>query len=323
MAFLSYFIGVSALGVVVGYLVALSASPVVGVLLPLMFGLLGGAGAIYTAKLDFRDPSEREKLNTAGISLACFALAIVVSSAVALHYRNYVPPLPLGLSKAQAAEQVDHAVQLAKLRRQLQLLGVTDAETSSILAAAPTVSTVAADNSSAMMEKARNIARAFGTLNKRLTVAPDADASLKDIATGLKAMLAYLELSLPETADQFKSNEAVATRVLNLQLAYAKQTARQVTGGNDTALWSTANFEKISQNGAVLSAILETRAVLEAYEVRFSEEIKSPSFFKDTALVAQNEKVSSPLKSVPTLGFAYQTMPLDTVFDRYPRGFAN
>ena len=51
-----------ALGVVTGLLVGLSASPVVGVVLPLLFSLLGGAGGFFVLKTDFSSGGPRQSL---------------------------------------------------------------------------------------------------------------------------------------------------------------------------------------------------------------------------------------------------------------------
>lgn len=313
MVFLGYYFGVGALGLVIGYLIALSASPVVGTVLPLLFSLLGGAGAVYVAKLDLRDPQGRAKLNLAGISLFCFALAIIVSSFLTIRYRDGVPPLPLGAKNLQTPEQIEHFVQLAKLRRQLQNLRATDDEIVRILRSAPTVTVSPVDDASKMAEKANRIAKAIGPINKRVNADKVADQDLKKKIENWKAAMTFVERALPEAAKQLQSEPEVASRLLGFEIDYLTHMTQQLPGGKD-AVWNVADYEKLAYDTSLLGALLETTAVLDAHRIRFLEQTTSPPIFKEDTTPTRLQQQVAPFQNIPTKRFAIHRTPFDFYF---------
>lgn len=54
-----YMLGFALLGGAVGYFAGSSQSPVIGTILPLLFGLIGGASGLYLAKIDLEDTYTR------------------------------------------------------------------------------------------------------------------------------------------------------------------------------------------------------------------------------------------------------------------------
>jgi hypothetical protein len=60
-------LGLALVGVATGYLIALSKSPVVGIVLPLLFGLIGGAGGVYLWQADLACIMHREMADVAYI----------------------------------------------------------------------------------------------------------------------------------------------------------------------------------------------------------------------------------------------------------------
>ncbi len=56
-----------ALGALLGVWIAWSQSPVVVTVLPLLFGVIGGAGGYSLLKMDFSKPHNKEKLHVIGL----------------------------------------------------------------------------------------------------------------------------------------------------------------------------------------------------------------------------------------------------------------
>jgi hypothetical protein len=70
----SLLVAMFSLGTVTGLLVGLSQSPVVGVLLPLLFSLLGGAGGFFVLKTDFSEPAPQRSLLVYSLCLLSIAI---------------------------------------------------------------------------------------------------------------------------------------------------------------------------------------------------------------------------------------------------------
>jgi hypothetical protein len=74
-----FVIGLGLIGCATGYLLALSDSPVVGIALPLMFGLVGAIGGVYAAKGD-QSSDHEVRLTLIGQSASAVSLGIVLTS---------------------------------------------------------------------------------------------------------------------------------------------------------------------------------------------------------------------------------------------------
>lgn len=136
--------GFSLLGLCVGYFAGNSNTPVIGVVLPLLFGLVGGAGGFYLSGADLSAPTTALRLRFLGVALTGFILTVLVGSAYGVLLRTGLgvasffpstlfvsgPPrdlAPLGEKNAR------EAVQLVLMRARLQALGATEAEQRIIL----------------------------------------------------------------------------------------------------------------------------------------------------------------------------------------------
>jgi hypothetical protein len=76
--------GLILVGGTTGYLLAISRSPVVGVVIPLLFGLVGGVGGLYVAKEDLNSEAGRHRLALIGRSLTALSLALLGTSTITL-----------------------------------------------------------------------------------------------------------------------------------------------------------------------------------------------------------------------------------------------
>lgn len=136
--------GFALLGLCVGYFAGNSRTPVIGVVLPLLFGLVGGAGGFYLSGADLSAPTTSLRLRFLGVALTGFILMVLVGSAYGVLLRtglgvaSFFPStlfvsgpsrdLPL-LGEKKAHE----AVQLVLMRARLQALGASEAEQRIIL----------------------------------------------------------------------------------------------------------------------------------------------------------------------------------------------
>ena len=78
----TYIAGVSAMGIAVGIFVGLSHSPVVGILLPLLFAFLTGGSGLYVVL-----SGDSAKARLLGGSLVAFAFTVIVASILTANYR--------------------------------------------------------------------------------------------------------------------------------------------------------------------------------------------------------------------------------------------
>ncbi|MEM9065408.1 MAG: hypothetical protein AAGB51_07960 [Planctomycetota bacterium] len=70
--------GAFALGLAVGLLTGLSQSPVVGVLLPLLFGTIGGTGGLFLAKANLAVNTGGSNVGTTGLAAGMLAIGTIV-----------------------------------------------------------------------------------------------------------------------------------------------------------------------------------------------------------------------------------------------------
>lgn len=119
-------------GVLVGYFVALSQSPVVATIMPLLFGLIAGATGFVLGKTDVTKQDASEKLKFWSAGFTAFSLAVLTSSLLALWLTRGVidshqPSIDLkGLEAHEAAR-------LVALRKKLLILGADSQEIIEIL----------------------------------------------------------------------------------------------------------------------------------------------------------------------------------------------
>jgi hypothetical protein len=127
--------GMGFIGAAIGFLVAESGSPVVAVALPLIFGLIGGAGGLYVARADISSESGSQRLALIGKSISAFSAALIaVTIAVILTQRDY----SAGLTKVSSSSELSALdfLNLAELRARLKILGSSPEEQQDVLARA-------------------------------------------------------------------------------------------------------------------------------------------------------------------------------------------
>lgn len=136
-------LGMAALGALLGVMIAWSASPVVATVIPLLFGLVGGAGSFSLLKMDLAKPAAQQKLQTHGASLLACCSACLITLVIAVLTSGYVrqaidrEALAYPLSKEQLANPAS-AIDRLMLRRRLVAIGASDSEIGGIMSAGPT-----------------------------------------------------------------------------------------------------------------------------------------------------------------------------------------
>jgi hypothetical protein len=129
-----FIFGLAWIGVLTGYLLDMSRSPVVGIALPLIFGLAGGVGGLYITRAELGTEQGRQRLTLLGQSLGAFALGLVVSSILTFELlasmdRTVELTSLAGVTQLPTSE----LVRLAELRTRLRILGASSGEQEKVL----------------------------------------------------------------------------------------------------------------------------------------------------------------------------------------------
>jgi hypothetical protein len=171
-----YYAGLAGVGAAVGLFTGLSSSPVVGVLLPLLFALIGGAGGLYLATADLSKSDVQLRLDLLGKGFVVLAVPLVGAAVYASLVRTGASWSTLFLieSRAEAADlnleqmRPAHATELFVLRRKLELLGVPGREQQVVLR------TAAAD-----IESPRSRERVVASFKRLATLSTQASTALE------------------------------------------------------------------------------------------------------------------------------------------------
>jgi hypothetical protein len=89
-ALLSYGLGTFFLGLLLGIAAGLSRSPVVGILIPLLFSILGGAGSLYLSTADMEAPAFSRRTRIVGVFMVIVAISVMLGSVYGITVRTGV-----------------------------------------------------------------------------------------------------------------------------------------------------------------------------------------------------------------------------------------
>lgn len=132
-------LGMGALGAVLGLLVAWSASPVVATVMPLLFGLIGGAGSFSLLKADLTKPAAQKTTRALGASLLSCCSAFLVALVIGVSTRGYVEAMQSNaLTYQLSADELANpasAIDRLLLRQRLIAIGASKSEIRSIMRA--------------------------------------------------------------------------------------------------------------------------------------------------------------------------------------------
>lgn len=127
--------GMAALGLLVGLFIAWSASPIAATALPLLFGLLGGAGGLSILRMDLSKENARRQLNILGLSIAAFSFACIFTQIIGLYFK---PTLLAHLYEPKQAvvneaDKVETTLRKLLWKKRLDILGANSAEVQNVL----------------------------------------------------------------------------------------------------------------------------------------------------------------------------------------------
>jgi len=122
--------GMAGMGTLVGIFVAWSSSPILNTLLPLIFGLVGGASGLSILRLDITSEKDALKLALIGRTLGAFSLSCVLAIAVGLLLRPALRWYDRGDFQAEKLDSQAGKLDLNDLilRRKLRALGANSDE---------------------------------------------------------------------------------------------------------------------------------------------------------------------------------------------------
>ena len=144
-----YVLACSMLGVGIGYFVGSSQSPVVTVLLPLLFGLLGGAGTFHMLQMDATSETSVDRHRYLAKAMVLFVILCFVGTAYGALVRtgatvSKLLPMQIFIKQKSNLPGLDEsslheAMELVLIRARLQALGVSPDELKNILRKASAV----------------------------------------------------------------------------------------------------------------------------------------------------------------------------------------
>ena len=120
-----YVIGLSVVGFVGGFFAGGSGSPVVGVVLPLIFSLIGGASGMFIGKADLSNDADVSRMALLGLSLLAFSTMLWfgavsgASSRLSKSISSIVFPDMLEVGSIKRSRTVTEAIALSLLRAKI------------------------------------------------------------------------------------------------------------------------------------------------------------------------------------------------------------
>lgn len=248
-----FIVGFGLLGVAIGYFVGFSATPVIGILLPLLFALIGGFGGVYLlTKGNLGSPQVKQQLNFMGKLYLVFSLCIIFSSAIALYLQK--PNSNKGVLLIPFIENTTpkDAFKLLALRLRLEVLGASEEEQKYILSKSSTYITYGPSSNDEITKYLRTIGQESS--NCLDVIKPDihlVDEGLKNSdqkpvnLNDLIAMLKINEVILPFWSEKIEQGDEIPTSIIEERIQHTKYIVDQFLnfkyGDNLSLYWSSTN----------------------------------------------------------------------------------
>ncbi len=141
-----YWAGMGTVGLAIGFFAGMSASPIVATLLPLLFGLLGGASGLFISRADTELKDTHFKTKALGVSFIFFSVPLLLSSVYGVLIRTQNPIselVPTFHSSEEVAsfatipegESAKRMFEMVEVRARMVALGATKEEQKWVLRA--------------------------------------------------------------------------------------------------------------------------------------------------------------------------------------------
>lgn len=130
-------VGTFAVGIVIGVLTVLSSSPVVSVVVPLLFGLIAGASGFYLAREDITQNGGRARLAFTGVCVSSLCAGLILALATTFWVRGRFYPKPLQeLTSTEQTLSYEEQMRAVEMRAVARMLGADPREQAGIVRAA-------------------------------------------------------------------------------------------------------------------------------------------------------------------------------------------
>jgi hypothetical protein len=296
MPALWYLVGLASFGVAIGFFAGLSSTPIVAVLLPLIFGLIGGAGGFYLAQAEISSDQGKVRLRLLGQALAVFSMAVVVATAYAVLVRtgqgvtSLLPAIDTPQAPVKEAFDFrgiapDRSLALVALRKRLQVLGATSEEQEQVLG------TVAhgfsqSDISDELAIGLRSIATAAAKVEvffSKVSLPADTEEDEGDDSLSLRTLVPLVRMNgqiVLDWAKQMASGRSIPRSVAYERVTLLKEKV-------DTALSEGETLKWLTDNPDFYRALTDLQIVLTAEQ----EEIFALTLQPDSAEVTSADKL--------------------------------
>jgi hypothetical protein len=247
-------VGLGLIGAATGYFVALSRSPVVGIVLPLVFGLVGGAGGIYLAKADLKSEEGQHRLSLIGKAVGSLSLVMVATTAAMLWLFQSSTYQPLMTVSGVAQLDAKDLLSLVVLRARLQLLGASAQEQNTILASAAKANIREADPAPLIAKKLHAISTAAANVIAALNGPFSADEQKNEMiksVLNLKQWLLAINPMVQTWADEIDKKGDVSMEEVGLAIRLMNSSLDAIIGDSHNpypTLSALAPYPKIVQS---------------------------------------------------------------------------
>lgn len=130
---IKYILAMASLGAITGFLVGRSQSPVVGILLPLLFSLIGGGSGAFALGLNLDHVTGQSKLSILGWSIGSFSVVLLISLLISIETRTVSSVMEIDELNGFAEASTQSSYRAIEMRRKLEILGATKKEQKLIL----------------------------------------------------------------------------------------------------------------------------------------------------------------------------------------------
>lgn len=290
-----FLVGLSSLGLAVGYFVGFSASPVIGVLLPLLFGLIGGGSGIYLSRADFDLEKSRQQIRLIGQTCTVFSVSIIISSATVLVIKSSSGPVSDNFKSYIENSSPHDALNFLALRRTLEILGASKSESDNILLTVSTPQAIEPDSDSKIITFLEDIGKLSAILLSKITTD---DGEQNDATKDLRTSLEINKVILPHWSQHIRSGKMISKEMAEKMAKMIEDTKSLVRQYLFDTMGDTKSRAFLAQHPEFLKTLADMEIGLSA----------QPSF-KETYLQTNIHGIDTDMLVQALIGGKYQQFP--------------